>query len=360
MKATYIVSFILGPILWALALSIDPVQAIEVTPELQKIVDAARQEGKLVVESPPGFMGGGEGIKGAAEWMKQEFGLSITVAWTPNPSTRIVIAKIYTEMQAGQKATSDVYMASAEQITPMLSNNVFKRVGWTHLLPKRITPDIVEGDDRALRIVTRLPGALYNKRDLPQIGAVQSMYDLLKHEFRGKFATTPFLAAFDGFVARIGYEKAVDYVEKLGNQVSGLVECGSGERIASGEVLALVLDCAGTEQYQDRYKNLLDLHIIPDAALRRYQYLTIPVNAANPNVAILLGIYLSSEEGQAANRNRKDGDLDSYPESAQRRAIANIESQGYQFTNVTVDWTRQHKEVAEQLRSLIKLISHGR
>ena len=332
--------------------------ALEMTPELKQVVDAARSEAKLVVESPPGFMGGGDSVKAAADWMKKEFGLSIAVAWTPNPSTRIVIARTYTEQQAGQKATSDTFMASAEQIEPMLDKAIFRSIAWQKLMPQRIMPENVEADGRALRLVTRLPGILYNEQLFPQIGQIKSMYDLLQPEFRGKFATTPFLAAFDGFVERLGHDKSVDYVQKLGGQVSGLIECGSGERIASGEVLALVLDCAGTEQYQDRFKDLLGLHIVPDAALRRYQYLTIPVNAANPNVATLFGLYLTSEEGQAANRARRDGDLDTYPDSVQRKAVAEIEKQGRQFTNITLEWTAQHQDVAGELRGLIKLIAH--
>lgn len=314
----------------------------------------------MVVESPPAFMGGGDSLKAAADWIKQEFGLSISIAWTPNPSTRIVIAKVETEINAGQKASTDAYMASAEQIHPALDKGVFRQVPWVRLMPDRITRDIVEGDDRALRIVTRLPGILYNKQEIPQIASVRSMYDLLTPEFRGKFATTPFLAAFDGFVAHQGYEKSLDYVKQLSKQVSGLVECGSGERIASGEVPALALDCAGTEPYQDRFKNILGIHIVPDAALRRYQYLTIPVNAPDPNVAILFGLYLSSEEGQAANRNRKDGDLDSYPDSIQRQTVSEIEGQGYRFTDITLEWTAEHQEVADQLRSLIKIIESAR
>ncbi|HVA13086.1 MAG TPA: extracellular solute-binding protein [Stellaceae bacterium] len=334
--------------------------ALELTPELKQVVDAARSEGKLVIESPPAFMGGGDGVKAAADWMKRQFDLSIAVAWTPNPSTRVVIAKVYTELGAGQKASTDAYMASAEQIQPMLDKGVFRQVSWPQLMPGRITPEIVESDGRALRIVTRLPGILYNKQVLPQVADIHSMYDLLTPEFSGKFATTPFLAAFDGFVEHEGYEKSVDYVKKLGTQISGLVECGSGERIASGEVPALALDCAGTEQYQDRFKNVLGLRIVPDAALRRYQYLTIPVNAPDPDVAILFGLYLSSEEGQAANRARRDGDLDSYPDSSQRQMVADIESHGNPFTNITLEWTAQHKEVADQLRSLIKIIESGR
>src|SRR5262249_27238882 len=156
-----------------------------------------------------------------------------------------------------------------------LSSGIFRQISWTKLLPGRVTPEIAEANGLALRVSSRFPGILYNKQTSPEIGKIASLNDLLKPEFKGKFSTNPDLAGFDVLIGNWGYDKAADYIGKFVAQLGGVVPCGSGERIASGEVQALALDCAGTEQNQPRFKDFLALYIVPDAAQRRYNYLTI-------------------------------------------------------------------------------------
>jgi len=341
-----------------IASNIRPSSALEMTPQLRQVVDGARAEGKLIVESPPSLMGGGDSVREAADWIKREFGITLSTAYTPNPNNRGQAGKLYAELQAHVKASTDAYLAAAVPIEAMLDTGLFRSVAWPALMPGRITPQIAEADGRALRILTRFPGILYNRQADPQMASVKSMYDLLKPSFKGKFATTPDLGGLDGFVARIGYDKSVEYFKALADQISGIVPCGSQERIASGEVLALALDCASTAQTQDRFKNVLALRIVPDAAFRRYQYLAIPTHAPDPNAGILFGLYLSSSEGQAANRDRRrDGDLDTYPDSVPSAAVAEAEKEGVKFGDIDIAWAREHRDMAKQIENLIKIIS---
>lgn len=335
-----------------------PAFSLEMTPELRKVVDGAKAEGKLTVESPPNLMGGGDSVKEAADWIKREFGVTLTTAYTPNPNNRGQAGKLYAELQAHVKASTDAFLAAAVPIEALLDTGLFASVPWPALMPGRITPQIAEADNRALRILTRFPGILYNKSAVPQMADVQSMYDLLKPSYKGKFATTPDLGGLDGFVAQIGYDKSVEYFKAMAEQISGIIPCGSQERIASGEVPALAFDCAGTAQTQDRFKDFLALRIVPDAALRRYQYLAIPTNAPEPNAGILFGLYLSSSEGQAANRTRRrDGDLDTYPDSVPSAAVAEAEKENVKFRDIDIGWAADHRDMAKQIENLIKIIS---
>lgn len=329
---------------------------MEVSPELKKVVDGAKAEGTLTIEAPPALLGGPDAVAAAADWMKREFGVSVRWNFTPNPYFPVLIAKIFTEMQAQQKSSTDAFIGAANSVQPMLDRGLFREIAWQELLPGRITPEIAEANGKALRVLSRFPGILYNKQQLPAIAQVNSMYDLLKPEFRGKIATNPFLNGFEVLIANWGYDKTADYVSKFSTQISGLVQCGSGERIASGEVLALALDCAGVEQTQPRFKELLSLQIVPDSAQRQYLYLTIPRNAASPNAGILYGLFFSTPEGQAWLRNRNNGDLDSYPESMQRGTVDEAEKRGIRFTNFNLDWAGKNSGVFSQLSGLIKLI----
>ena len=346
-----VVAIVALPVLFA-----TPLSAMEMNSELKKVVEGAKAEGTLTVEAPPSLLGGPDGVTAATDWMKREFGITVRANFTPNPYFPVIIAKIYTELQAKQKSSTDFFIGAANTVEPMLDRGIFREIAWQALLPGRITPEIAEANGKALRVVSRFPGILYNKQQLPEIVQVNSMYDLLKPEFRGKITTNPFLNGFEVLIGSWGYDKTADYVTKLSTQISGLVQCGSGERIASGEVLALALDCAGVEQTQPRFRNILGLQIVPDSAQRQYLYLTIPTNAADPNAGILYGLFFSTPEGQAWLRDRSGGDLDSYPESTQRGMIDDLEKNGVKFTNFDLDWAAKSRNVPTQLSALIKLI----
>jgi ABC-type Fe3+ transport system substrate-binding protein len=337
-----------------------PASAIEMSPALQKIVAGAKKEGALSLEYGGGILGTAQGARVAAAGIKQMFGVDLNVTYTPGPSFAPMAAKLYTELQAHQAASTDVYYGTAVQIVPYLNRGLFRQIPWTTLYSGRITSDIVEGDGRALRIATGLPGVLYNKRVAPEFGKVKTMADLLKPEFKGKIYTQPYLAGFDVLVAddMWGYDKTAAYVRKYSAQIGGLLRCGEPDRIASGEVPASAIDCTGSEENLARFRNVLGLTILHDAAMRRYDYLSIPENAAHPNAGILFALYASSPEGQKRILLDLFGNgLDSYPGTPTRGQVAALEKQGVKFRDVTVKWWGAQKDIETNLKKLIKIVT---
>jgi ABC-type Fe3+ transport system substrate-binding protein len=332
--------------------------ALEMTPELRKVVEGARAEGKLKIESLPDVLGGPAGVKAATAWMKKEFGIDVDGAWGPNPVMATQVAKIFTESQANQKSSSDAFAGTAVQVAPMLEKGLFRTVAWDRLMPGRITAEMIEGDGRAIRVLTQIPGVLYNKQKLPQMADLKSMNDLLKPELKGKFTTTPYLAGFDVLASEEvwGYKKTADYVSRLAGQVSGLLLCGASERIASGEQLALALDCSGSEHNRERFRNVLGLQVIADNAQRRFTYETIPVNSANPNTAILYVLYFSTPEGQKFVWDSSGFNLDTYPDSGRHQEVEAMRAKGIKFIDVTLNWWSRQKGVAQSHAELIKIV----
>jgi ABC-type Fe3+ transport system substrate-binding protein len=353
---------LISPLIAAAALmfaaAVQQAQAIEMTPELKKVVEGAKAEGKLRIETLPDVLAGAEGVKAATAWMKREFNIDVEGTFVPNPAFAQQLAKLFTEMQSGQKASSDAYSATAVQITPMLDRGVFLSAPWAQLLPGRITADIVEADGRALRTLTQMPGILYNKAKFPEVTQVKAMADLLKPELKGKFVTTPYLAGFDVLLAndKWGNDRTSDYITKLAGQVSGLVPCGATERIASGEIPALALDCSGSEHNRARFKDVLGLYVVPDNAQRRYTYITVMKHAANPNAAILFALFMSTPEGQKFVWDAAGFNLDTYPNSERGKEIEQLRKSGIQFTDVTIEWWSKQPAIAAQHGNLIKLI----
>jgi ABC-type Fe3+ transport system substrate-binding protein len=246
------------------------------------------------------------------------------------------------------------------EVTPQLAKGLFRKVPWTELYGSRITRDIAEADGRALRIVTKIPGILYNKNVAPQFAKADKVSDLLKPEFKGKLYTTPYLAGFDVLVGKDvwGYEKTENFIKQYAENIGGLVACAGVDRIASGEIPALALSCSGSEAHLPRYGAVLGEAVLLDIASRRFDYLCVPANAAHPNAAILFALYASSPEGQMKILHDGFGtELDTYPETPSHRQITDLEKEGAKFIDVTTDWYGSHPGIEDDLGKLIKIVT---
>lgn len=351
---------VLVALLWSIAAVPAAAATITPSPALQQVIDGARKEGALTLQYGDAILGGSEGAQIAAAGIKAMFGVDLQVSFHPGPSFAPMASKLFTEMEAGQKASTDVYNATAVELDPYLDRGLFRSVPWTTLYPERITPVIAEADGRALRVVTATSGILYNKNIGADFAQVHEMSDLLKPEYKGRLETEPYLAGFDVLVANgvWGYDKTAAFVKQLSSQVGGLVRCGATEQIASGEIPALAMDCGGNEQNLPRYKDVLAHNIIRDAAMRRFNYICIPVNAAHPNAGILFALYVSSPEGQRKIQYSLYGtDLDTYPDAISHATTAALEQQGVKFQDVTTAWWNSHPEIDNDLQKLIKIIT---
>ena len=207
------------------------------------------------------------------------FGTHLKVESIPGPAYGPLAATLYQEKQGGQPASTDVYTSTAVQLTPYLDKGLFRSVDWVALMPSRIAPAFVEGGGQGLRYSNSQPGILYNPKAAPWVPEIAVAADLLKPQYKGKFYTTPFLGGFDVLLADDvwGEAKTEAYVRKLSPQLAGLVGCEATDRIATGEIPALAIDCGGggPNQIQYRGRGVLANHVISDMAEDRYGYLSI-------------------------------------------------------------------------------------
>ena len=332
--------------------------AAEWSPALQQVIAGAKQEGKLTMSTAVNVAGGADGMKAVEAGIASLFGVTLEMSWAPAPSFGPMVAKLNQEFQAGVPASTDVDFAAAPHLGPYIDGNLFRKVDWHALWPDRIPPNGFERE-RSLRFETFLPGILYNVKAAPWVKDIKVIGDVLKPEYKGKFATTPYLSGFDDLVAQSAWGKAKTeaFVTKLAGQVSGLMACSGTDRIASGEVPALVIDCSGAAQNIPRYHGILDTQIPADIAMRRYVYEQIPSNAAHPNAAILAALYLVSPEGQHDVAFSMDGiDDDDYPETWAHQRVASLEQQGVTFRVVGLAWWKTNPNVDQDFNELVKLL----
>lgn len=344
----------------AITANIAAAQTAEINPALAKIIAGARQEGKLLIRSTPAStLAGPEAQRAARQGIKETFGVDIPIEWSPGTAYGPLAAQLFQELQAGTPASTDVLALTPVQIVPYLDKGLFRTVDWTGLMAT-LKPELVEAGGKALRVSLSLPNILYNVDAAPWVAEINTAADLLKSQYKGKFVTTPFLGGFDALLADDvwGVAKTTDYIKHFAPQISGFASCGSVDRIASGEIAALVLDCGGgwPNNLLYRGKEVIATRIVKDIAELRYSYVTIPTHAAHPNAAILYALYIVSPQGQQNVMADYNGfDLGNSINSYARRVLDGEAARGVNFIEVTVDWWKTHPDIDRDVGDLIKI-----
>jgi ABC-type Fe3+ transport system substrate-binding protein len=332
--------------------------AEEMNPALKELAAAANKEGSITLSWSGSTLGG---IQGAARFqtaMNKAFGTNIKINFLPGPDMARIVNQLATENTAGQKAHVDVMIGASPQIVPIVKLDFLEPVDWKKYLPNRITDEMIELDGRIMRIVTGLSGATYNSALAPM--KPTKLEDFLRPEWKGKIASTPYGAGFDVLAASDvwGKERTVKYVQALSKQIAGVIRCGEAERIATGEYLALVMDCTGQDALQWQEKGAPMAQMMPlDAAQQRYYYFAVPKNAQHPNAAKLYALFTMTAEGQKLAYDVWKTDLHLMPGSHMGKMIDGFKKQGVKFKEVTVEWQLQHPEIDAGRSELIKILT---
>jgi len=335
------------------------VRALELTPALKAVIEAAKTEGSLNLSYPQSVVGGTSGVRQIETQMNATFGTNIRINFAPAQSLERQAQQLILEHSAGQKAHTDAYIARPSSLMQPVERSVFAEIDWHALLPDRIRPQFVESQGRLLRLGVTFPVIVYNTQRAPMVP--KTLEDMLRPEWKGKFAAQVVAAGFEILAADgvWGREKTLGFVRRLSEQAGGLIRCGAEvERVAPGEYAALAMDCiaGNTISWQERGAPV-DYVIPGDAAELHYYYLTIPKTASYPNAAKLFAVFMLTEPGQKLNWDTWKIDLDGLPGSKMETQILKLKSQGTMFTEVTMDWWLKHPEVPEVLPQLIKILA---
>lgn len=337
--------------------------AAQWSPEMAKVIEGAKKEGRLSLMWSQATLGGSQGAEMAQAAMNKMFGTNIQIRFAPGPAMAQVGSQIATEYSAGQKAVSDVFLGAAAQVEPLVKRDIFQSVDWSKLMPQRITDEMTEINNRAVRLGTGLSGVTYNSRLVPSGVVPKRLDDFLKPEWKGKIASTPYAASFDVLAAEEfwGPKKTLDFVRKLSGQIAGLMRCGEAERIATGEFIALVMDCTGQDAFVWQEKGApLDQMIPADAAQKRYYYFTLPKNAANPNAAKLYIAFTMTEEGQKLAWKTWKIDLHLFPESNLKRKVGELEKEGVKFFEASIEWWMKNPQINKTKDEMVKILTAGK
>ncbi|MGH7090012.1 MAG: ABC transporter substrate-binding protein [Stellaceae bacterium] len=349
----------LAPMLALFLLLPGTASAAAESPALQALVAAAKKESALTLQWGEGTFGGSAGAPLFEKGLNAMFGTNIHITFTPGASMPQVGNEIAMRQAAGQPSPTDVYVGYADVLSRLAPRKPFTRHDWAKLLPGRITPNIVDENGTLLKVVTALPGIAYNAQLAPD--KPKLLTDLLKPEWKGKIAATPYAANYDVLAANDmwGPARAIDFARKISAQVSGLMRCNEGERLATGEFLAFAITCSGTDFFDIIRKGAPVVQVPPDDfPVLGYFYIGVPKNAPHPNAGALYAVFCMTEAGQKLIHQTWDTDLDLFPETTMHKRVAELEhARGRKFEVIDVGWYAKHPEAYTAWKQIIKIFT---
>jgi ABC-type Fe3+ transport system substrate-binding protein len=333
------------------------------TATLQQLIDGAKRETTVKASWSSSSFGGANGFNEMVDGVNKKWGLSLKPSFTPGQDMQSLQIKIAQEAAANQPATSDIYLGNSQALRDALETKTFRSYDWKSLLDRPVPADAAANFDpyspngSGVAIVSSITGVTYNTKlvkDPPH-----KLADLLKPEFKGKIASTPYAAGWREFATKdlLGKEVTIDFVKKFTNQVAGLIRCGEPDRLTSGEFIMLAMDCGGQDAAEQQKKGApIDQVVVDDATTVHSFYAAVPVNSSAPNAATLIALFLETPEGQAQLFKNWNGDLYTYPEAHTNPIVAKVRNAGGkiavdspQWLNSVGDFAATQKEIQDIL-----------
>ena len=324
-----------------------PAAAPAAPDRLQELVEAARQESELTLVWGDAVLGGTQGVSRLAERFNGYYGLNVDVRFTIGSSFPEMAAKIIQEQQANRRATTDVYIGSDNTVAGLLRAGALEPNDWAAWAPNVRNPALVTGNGEAVIFQTWLTGIAYNASRVSGDAVPRSMQDLLKPEYKGRIATTPYAANFDRLAAADlwGKERALEYARAYAGQITGLIRCSEHNRLTNGEFDFFALDCNQYGALSAKARGApLEFTLASDAPLVSPVYMGVPKTAAHPAAAKLWINFLLGREAQ--DFLYESDYMDSHLVEGSRTAteIQKLEAAGVRFTTVGVEWYQAHDE----------------
>lgn len=260
----------------------------QVQKPLDKVIEGAKREGKIVVYASYTYEEGEElhaAFRKKYPFIKFEH-LSMGGA---DPVTRVVM-----ESRAGS-ASADLVITGGTTALPLIKEALVREVDWASL---GVQKGAIDGPHQ-VTVATVTYILVWNTKLVPPEGAPKGWEDLLDPRWKGKIGLWASPFAFSDLVPVWGEAKVLDYVKKLMQNKPVIISEGAEmpNRVAAGEVsVAVIIDSTIRPVAQ---KGAPVKWIWPDPIpMVRYNANVIKA-ARNQNAAILYCTWLTSPEGAA-------------------------------------------------------------
>jgi ABC-type Fe3+ transport system substrate-binding protein len=310
---------------------------------LAALVEAARREGRLTLVWSETALGGHRAAEQLGVGFNRYYGLDLQIQFTPGPSMPEMATRLTQEYQAGRRASSDILVGTELHIASAM--DALEPVDWLEWAPNIQLPELVAPLGVAVQIASTTPNITYHSGRVTGASIPQSLQDLLKPQYKGRVASTPYAALFDQLASNElwGEQRTLDYVTKLADQVSGLMRVGELERLLSGEFDLFAINSNDYEPRKLKAQGAPIDYVIPaDAPLILYRYMGVPRHAEHPNAAKLWINYILSREAQNILYQAAFTDHHRLPGSRTADVIEKLQTTGVKFYDIDVGFVQRN------------------
>ena len=329
-------------------------------PRLQTIIDAAKAEGAKL-----DLTWGSYANKDMVEQWKQGFerlyGIKPAVTLTPEPAMNQMAAKLVQEFKANRPASTDVFLSTDVHILTLQTQgpDMIQKVDWSWSKPISGTPKVVEGDGQAVHFVTSLRGITYNADKVKGADVPKSFADVLRLSTRFSVASTPQASVFETISTPDiwGEQRTVQYITDLSKNVKGLIQGQELNRVSTGEFDIFLIDYGKNEVDTRKAQGQnLAWSFATDAPIVTPIYLSIPKNAAHPNMAKLWLSYVMSREAQDLLMKYEYLDNVLLPGSKNVEEIRKLDAAGVKYYQTSVEFAKKYTDNYTRVRTQLQKI----
>jgi ABC-type Fe3+ transport system substrate-binding protein len=324
---------------------------------MRDLVAAAAKEGTLNVAWGAVF-GGADGARVIQDHINKQYHINLQIHYSPISGGVQFVQQLIQEVKAGQPASSDiVFSVYANTVVPYV-----QRVDYRKYLPG-LPENVMVYDMHAVAASTALGAFDYNTKLIPPNEVPKSFADLLKPQFKGRLASSPYQGSFLNYIGLpevFGHQGMLDYTNKFASQIGGLMVCGEIDRVVSGEFLIFGVDCGDYEVRKRQRKHEPIAAMYPREGTNvTYVAPGIPLTSAHPNAARLFIAYLLTPDGQNVLWDVAAADSDRIPGSHMTKVVGDLKHQGVKFVDgMARDLT--HPELDGYEKEISKIINAGK
>ena len=271
---------------------------------LEQLVSAAKKEGEVTLIASASTFGGKKGFAELESGYNKRYGLTSKVNLAPGPSFPQVAARVMSELKAGAKSSTDLYLGSDGTMVSMNKEKALQKFNWSGVFPW-VTKEMEIFPQETLLVYASFHGIIYNSNSIPKEKAPKSYEDLvdpaLSPTWAGKIAIPPYVHWLLRLSPIWGKEKVLAYARKLATLSGGRLRQGDEERIVSGEFPIMASTGGAVEAMWKWQAKGAPLVGFPGSSppTSSYYQLGVPQNSAHPNSAKLFVAFMTTREAQA-------------------------------------------------------------
>ena len=269
----------------------------------EQIIAGAKKEGEeIVFVAGAQTFGGRKGLAEIESAFNKKFGLQVRINFAAGPDMNARAARLITEVKAGRKSSSDLYLES--HFALLHKENALETVNWSGLFPW-LTKEMEIFPGQGVLVYTSLNGIIYNPNLISKDKAPKSYADLvdprLSPTWAGKLAIPPYVAWLADLSLVWGQEKVKDYALKVVALSGGRLRYSEEERVVSGEFPIMANMGGALEAMWTWQAKGAPLVAVPGLTPINTDYFQVgvPKNSAHPNLAKLIVAFMATKEAQA-------------------------------------------------------------